>query len=238
MKTYTYVLALTFLFPLFLAAQKSSYLSADLGITASENHYADNSFSGYLTDNYWWLNDLSIHKANYNVSINYEREVLIKLYVKIGIEMASHGYKLEKVTDLRWPIEHDEMGGYIANPDYVHEYTPKINVVNFLVPVGIRYEFTRGKLRPYVEGGIAAGILGYETYNRPSETSVDLQYSKNWQQFVAFANLAVGINYQLSDNAFLFVQPHAQWTVYDFQEGDPNELFYSFGLRTGARLAM
>jgi len=231
-------LLLFFAFPFCTSAQKVALFSFDIGVTASENFYLTQDQRDIFLNNLPVLNNSTFKKANYNLALHYERNIVKNIFLKAGIELASHGYKLERREGIRWPDEYDGNGGFQLNPDYIHEFTPKINELSLIVPLSLRYEIPIGTLTPYVEGGFAVGVKTFRSTNSITETEIKVNRTSIWNEFASFANIGIGINYQHTEKMIFYLQPTAQWELIDTQEVGPHEYFYSLGARLGTRLTL
>lgn len=229
-----------FLLPLFLIAQSNSkhFISYDFGISATENFYYIPGSNSQFQNNLPLLNNSTFKIMGWNTRISFERKFYNFTAFKIGVEFARHGFREEKIDDLRWPNEIDGNGGFLANPDYIREYTPKFYSTNILIPIGFRLQAPNRKIAPYIEYLFSPGWEILTSSTELSETAIS--WERDWQNhgLTIYNTIALGFNYETSPSNVLFGQLYTQVELADEELTAQDDFYFGFGASIGVRCGL
>jgi hypothetical protein len=229
-----------FLLPIFLIAQSDSkyLLSYDFGLTGSENFYYIPGSNSQFENEVPLFNSDTYKVLGWNARIFVERKIFDFAAIKIGAEVARHGFRMAKLDDLRWPDETDGNGNWVANPDYIREYTPKTFSTNILIPVGFRLLVPDKKLSPYFEYLFSTGweIMTSNTEFSETEITKNIEWKNHGLRI--YNNLAIGLNYKLSTNTILFSQLYGQYELAQESTAPVEDYYFAFGASAGLRQSL
>ncbi len=215
---------------------KKNFISFEYGNSASDLHVLSSN-NALNADEIKELNQESTKGLGLNVRFLYIKKLSNYVNLKGGIELASQNYGGPKQEDLRWPSESDGMGGFVLNPDYIHEYKPHYNSLNALIPIGLRIQSPYKKTSPFVEYLFSPGVEFRKSSSTLSETEIgrDIVWENN---FVLYHTLSAGFSYHVNADNMVFTSLYGQVQTPRNISTDLNGMFYSFGINFGARKAL
>ena len=226
--------------PIFLIAQSDSKysISYDFGISATENFYFISDSRNQFLNEVPLLNEGTFKVMGWNTRVSLERKFFGFAAFKIGAELARHGFREEKIDDLRWPGETDGNGNFQPNPDYIREYTPKFYSTNILIPMGFRLHVPNKKIAPYVEYLFSPGWEILTSRTQLSETAISRE--RDWRNhgLRIYNTIAIGVNYEISPSKVLFSQLYTQVEMEDEELTALEDLYFGFGASLGVRFGL
>lgn len=181
--------------------------------------------------------DTEVGKLNWRVGFNYNQQLFKRIHLKSGIRLASVGFKGENRTGLMWASEHDGMGGFIPNPNLIHEMQHIPDFWFLELPIVGRFEFTDKQLTPFVELGISPTI--YLTTRNQFITdineTINFQRANDFNQLQLVGSASFGLNYTLNEQLQLFGQPIFRYHLTKSRDRPIEERLFSYGLEMGIR---
>lgn len=179
---------------------------------------------------------------NYRFGLNYNHRVNDHIFLKTGIRMARIGYIVKEDDNLRWPSEHDGMGGWKPDPNLPHNIKFVEDHFFIEIPFAGRYEFNQQKLTPFIEAGIMPHVyLGTRVVQQlGTEKTVEHRDEKdnNINTLNLAGNVSVGLNHNLTQKLQIFGQTIFRYHFTGTYDNPISEHLYSAGLELGMRLTM
>lgn len=161
-------------------------------------------------------------------------------FIKTGLRYKSVGTKVY-LDNLRWP---SEIGPNGFEPDpTLPRYFDNTRSYRFIaIPIMYRYQFNRSKLTPFFE----IGILPHFYFNTKvtSESNVSKmeetrnETSDGFKRMITAGVLSVGMNYKISDENGIFIQPIYTYFLNGFSSQFVATEISSFGFELGLRHRM
>ena len=228
-------------FPFLLDAQLKSSFDIILGVDHSSRTL---SASDENPDDQSIIEVRKIEKAqfNYRFGLNYNHRVDNHIFLKTGIRLARVGYIVKEDDNLRWPSEHDGMGGWKPDPNLPHKIKFVEDHFFIEIPIAGRYEFNQQKLTPFIEAGIMPHMyLGTRVVQQlGSEKKVEHRDEKdhNINTLNIAGNVSAGLNHNLSQNLQIFGQTIFRYHFTNTYDSPIREHLYNVGLEVGMRLAV
>lgn len=230
-------IALILAFPFFAFGQKNLSIDVVGGIEYSYRAFSGkDDLSGFLLD----IRDREEGKINWRAGFNFNQRLTNKIYLKLGMRLASIGYKGEKMTDLRWGSEFDGMGGWNPDPSLPHELQLIKDYLFIDLPIVGRYEFNQKKLAFFVETGIAPAF--YLTTRTKSITDISTEKDFNddndfdgFNQIHITGLISFGVNYSMNEQWQIFGQPIFRYHFTSLYDSVLKEHLYNAGLELGIR---
>lgn len=236
------LLTLFLCLPLFLFAQSNSKLEVLGSLDYSYRHHAN---SGIVQS----VSASNKGKLNYHFQLNYNQKLKERLWLKIGLGLASTGYKTD-LLELRFGSQHDGQGGFdpflssdeTIQTKYTHQF--------LTVPIALRVDFLEKKLKPFVEIGLSTN------YYLRSITSIFINGDKSdsrkerenqISQIQLAPTLSCGLSYEINERLELVAQPNFTYyltstykesTDLSLSNGLVKEHQWSGGLAMGIRMKL
>lgn len=173
-------------------------------------------------------NETETPKSNYHLGFNFNLRIASKLNLKTGLRLASLGYKTqERVLTFST--------GEMTRIQFFYDYL-------FLeIPVTLRYEFSNDNtLKPFVEMGISPTYYATNRVVKIQDEEEETTYERNpsntgFKTFHLTGNVAVGLNYYLSEETCLFFQFNYKHHLTNLVNTDFKEHLWSYGGELGIR---
>ncbi len=222
----------------FIYGQRSSY---DLSIQLGSSFRTINTESEFQTDNRI-IETQGLHerKMNYNIELGYNYKINNQWVVKTGFNYSTQNYYTSKLTDSRWPSEHDGNDGFVDDPNLPNDLIGTINRSFAGVPLLLRYQMSNCNLSPYIEVGPSLMVLTNSSFedNFLLENTVisTAAISDNYNNFNVFGRATIGINYTLSSQAQMFGGITYNQQLNNIWKEDFTERLNSYGLQVGMRV--
>ena len=67
-------------------------------------------------------------KVNYRIEVSYNKSIAKNMFFRTGVNYSSLNYYTWKLTDLKWPSEHDSNGGWEPDPNLAREINHQIDI--------------------------------------------------------------------------------------------------------------
>lgn len=183
--------------------------------------------------------NLHKYKPNYHLELGYNKVVTENIVLKSGINYSRIDYYTNKISDLRWPSEHDGNGGWQPDPTLPREFADQVNYTLIGIPLLFKYELNKNSLKPYVEIGPSFQFLANAQYiestNLSSETT---ELSNELNSINLFGRVGIGISYQISARYEIFTAAQYRKQLNNFRKMNITENLYNYGLNVGIRLSM
>ncbi len=197
------LLSLFFCLPFFLSAQSNSKIELLGSLDYSYRHYAN---SGIVQS----LRSSDKGKLNYHFQLNYHQKLKEKIWLRIGLGLASTGYKTEKV-ELRYGSQHDGQGGFDPFLSSDERIQTKYNYQFLSIPIALRYDFSQKKLRPFVEVGLNTNyylqsITSFFVNGDKSDSRKERENQINQIQLAP--TISFGLSYDVNEKLEIVAQPN------------------------------
>ena len=234
----TYTTLLLLFLPFFAMSQMNSSIDFIAGIDYSYRHISANSSELQIPLILDSRNKNERGKFNWRFGINYNHQLSNKIYLKTGLRLASVGYSLIDLDGVKYPNEHNGMGGH--DPTIGGDPLSSVSLLeDFLfveVPIAARYEINTKKLAPFIELGLAPSyyIGTLQTSILDSERTVDHTVG-NAQKLNFVGLISFGMNYNYSDTIQAFAQPTIRYHFTKLIDAKINENLYNAGIEIGVR---
>lgn len=178
-------------------------------------------------------------RFNFRFGVNYNRRIGKQLWLKTGARFARVGYKTGKLTNLRWGSE-NENGVWVPDPTLPRESQSFNDYLFVDIPLAIRYEFGKKKLRPFAELGVSPYIFVTRISKKVTDLETSTKILRNiggFRNFHLTGQLSFGLDYTLNEKWIFFGQPIFRYHFTGLTQGSQERL-YSIGLEFGARLQL
>ncbi|MFK8005221.1 MAG: outer membrane beta-barrel protein [Saprospiraceae bacterium] len=189
--------------PLFLLAQSNSKIELLGSLDYSYRHHGN---SGIVQS----VRSSEKGKLNYHFQLNYHQKLKEKIWLKIGLGLASAGYNSE-IIELRYGSQHDGQGGFNPVLTSDENIQTKYTYQFLVIPIALRYDFLQKKLKPFVEIGLNTNY--YLRSITSSFTNGDKSGSRKERenqinQIQLAPTLAFGVSYQINEKWEFVAQPN------------------------------
>ncbi len=144
-----------------------------------------------------------------------------RLFLRTAVQFNQYGDAYDN-SGLRWGTQHDGNGGFDPNtpsgePIFLqttrHQYIEGI--------IALRYDLrSRGKLRPFAEGGFALGAYGTSRINTLNGEGAVTERISTFRSVAPIARLGVGVNYQFNRLVSAYAMPVGQLHLQSVTAGD------------------
>ena len=213
-------------------SQRSSF---DLSVQVGNSFRSLQVEESFLTDNNLveahWLHE---RKMNYNIELGYNYKINNQWVVKTGVNYSTFNYYTSNLTDLRWPSEHDGMGGFEDVPNLPNNLISTIDHSFVGVPLLVRYQLCNADISPYIEVGPSLMFLASSTYN--DANALTSSVIDNYNNFNVFGRATLGVNYTLSSQAQMFGGITYNQQLNNIWQNNISERLNSYGLQVGMRV--
>ena len=229
---------LLLLLPGFLLGQFDRSLDLTVGADYTHRHLRAGDDDPTLAKTIQNRNDGELGKYNWHLGVHYNRRVSGRLFLKTGLQLASVGYRDERLTDLRWGSEYTD-GKWIKDPSLPHELEVRRNYWFVEVPLVARYAITSGRLTPYVELGVAPSLYLNSRTRSITDLGDDTEVTRDDTPKIRDVQLVAlfgcGVSYRLSDGFAVFAQPSLRYHLTAMVGSPVRERLYGVGLGVGVR---
>jgi hypothetical protein len=178
-------------------------------------------------------------KLNWRIGFNYNQKIGKKIFIKTGIRLASVGYQKEKRTGLRWPSEHDGMGGWSPDPNLPHEIQTVLDYWFAEMPLAARFEMNKKKLSPFFELGISPSIFLATRVKSITDIGKDASFHKggvyHFKKFHMVGVISLGLNYSVNEKFQIFGQPAFRYHFTKLVDAPIDEYLFNYGIEIGIR---
>jgi len=223
----------------FLVRAQSSTSSIEL-IGGFDLTHRSINYSGanqFLISEYNVRDEKETTKLNYHFGVNYNRKLIEKICLKLGVQFSSIGYKGEKIDGLMWGSENNGGGGWEPDPNLPHEIQ-KVYDYHFIeFPVGIRYSLNSNRLRPFFEIGISPSL--YTKTKVTERTDIGNTSEKKKESEIealnVAANLKVGFSYFINEKISLTIGPSYHRQLLKLKKSPIKEYAYRYSFEVGMR---
>lgn len=134
-----------------------------------------------------------------------------RFHLRTGVQFSQYGEELSgELNGFRWGTQHDGSGGSdpgIPSGEWgvIRQLTRHNYVEGFLA---LRYEArNRGKVSPFVEGGLALGAYGASRITNLNDDSSTTQRISTIRGVSPIFRLSAGLNYRISKKVMLYAMP-------------------------------
>jgi len=187
-------------------------------------------------------NGLDNPRFGYRIAANYSLQLQNNFFLKSGLGFLSIGTISDERT-LRWPSQNDGNGNFDPNSGQSEGdiFQTKESFQFLEMPLSIRYNPIRKKLRPIFEIGFGVNYLLGRKYiisvdGNSSSLSSEIPSEINKLQIST--NLSIGLEYQFKNKLSVLFQPLARYHITPMASGSDvtvKENLYSFGIVFGIR---
>lgn len=185
------------LFPLLLSAQcyGSFEVFAGAGFSSTPSTFASESTT---------FSPVTVGRFGFGASFAVGK----RLFLRTGVQLSQYGEEADG-SGLRWGTQHDGEGGFDPNTPSGEPVFLQLTRHNYIEGfLALRYEIrNRGKLRPFVEGGIALGAYGATQIINLNDDSASNERISTIRALSPIFRLGAGVNYQLNKRLELYSMP-------------------------------
>lgn len=235
-----YLSTLFFCFPFFLFGQSNSKIEL---LSSLDFSYRQHTNSGIVQS----IRSSEIGKLNYHFDLNYHQKLKEKLWLKIGLQLASNGYKSKK-TDFMFGNQHNGQGGFDPSLSSGESIQSKSNYQFLGIPIALRFDFSQKKLKPFVEFGITTRYYLQTTVSsfiNGDQSSSTQEREEEINQIQFAPSFSLGLSYEINEKLELVAQPNFTYHLTPIYEesadlslsnGLVKEHLWSAGLAFGLRM--
>lgn len=236
------LLTLFFCLPLFLMAQSNSKIEL---LGSLDYTYRHHSNSGIVQS----VNSSEKGKLNYHFQFSYQQKLKERLWLKLGLGLASTGYK-SKVSDFMFGSQHNGQGGFDPLLSSGETIQTKYTYQFLSIPIALRFDFSQKKLKPFVEIGLNTNYyLQSITSFFVSGDKSDVRKERETQinQIQLAPTLGFGFSYEINEKLEIVAQPNFTYHLTQTYEesadlslsnGLVKEHQWSGGLAMGIRMRL
>lgn len=188
------------LFPLLLSAQcyGSFEVFAGAGFSSTPSTFTSQSVA---------FSPVTVGRFGFGASFAVGK----RLFLRTGVQLSQYGEELEGELDgFRWSTQTDGSGGFDPSiPSGERGVTLLRTRHNYIEGfLALRYEIrNRGKLRPFVEGGVALGAYGATQIINLNDDSASNERISTIRELSPILRLGAGVNYQLNKRLEFYSMP-------------------------------
>lgn len=225
-------LTILLLYPLLLAAQCfgsfETFAAAGFSGTSSTLSTSENNFTPTPVVRFGFGASFAVGK---------------RLFLRTGVQLSQYGDNgRTSDNDLRWGTQHDGVGGFDPNapsgePGGSSDRFTRHHYIEGIL--ALRYELkSRGKLRPFVEGGMTIGAYTVTSFEGAEGDETGHGRINNFRSVSPTARLGFGLNYHLSDKVGFYAMPVGQYHLrsLDQSSGSLNLRSWQATLEVGVRV--
>ncbi|MCI4670349.1 MAG: PorT family protein [Bacteroidia bacterium] len=222
--------------PLFLFGQSNSSLDVSIKGFRSYRNLAPLD-SDPITTAIISNRDAEEPILGYGFGLHFNQRLFSNLFLRVGFGYSSIGYKFFQ-EDVLFPDRIDSSGTITPSNESIDvTLVSKYNLLE--LPLALRFEIGKGKVRPFAEAGVIPMIYLSTRKKQISDEETLNSSSTSTDSFVNSIHLmgkvSVGVHADLTESLSLFIQPYLRGQFNALTEGSVRESLQDYGLEIGIR---